>query len=117
MARPLTHLTHGISAAPVSPRQNGQADSASCFERTVLMSSQSVVPVCVLNCRSVKNEGAVLWPEGQGPMALMKQFKTPADFWSGMVEPDFADCEANKADLRAAFHAAISLFHMHDWSG
>ena len=56
-----------------------------------------------------------MWPEGQGPMALMKQFKTPADFWSGMVEPDFADCEANKADLRAAFHAAISLFHMHDW--
>ena len=48
-------------------------------------------------------------------MALLKEFRTPADFWFGMVEPDFADCEANKADLRAAFHAAISLFHMHDW--
>ncbi len=48
-------------------------------------------------------------------MALMKEFRTPADFWSGMVEPDFADCIANRADLRAAFHAAISLFHMHDW--
>jgi hypothetical protein len=48
-------------------------------------------------------------------MALMREFRTPADFWSGMVEPDFADCQANKADLRAAFHAAISLFHMHDW--
>jgi hypothetical protein len=48
-------------------------------------------------------------------MALMREFRTPSDFWSGMVEPDFADCEANKADLRAALHAAISLFHMHDW--
>jgi hypothetical protein len=48
-------------------------------------------------------------------MTLMKEFRTPADFWFGMVEPDFADCEANKADLRAAFHAAISLYHMHDW--
>jgi hypothetical protein len=48
-------------------------------------------------------------------MARMREFKTPADFWSGMIEPDFADCRANQADLRAAFHAAISLFHMHDW--
>jgi hypothetical protein len=32
-----------------------------------------------------------------------------------MVEPDFADCLRNPADLRAAFHAASSLFHMHDW--
>src|SRR5258706_8334602 len=48
-------------------------------------------------------------------MALMKEFRKPGDFWSGMVEPDFTECAANKADLRAAFHAAISLFHMHDW--
>ncbi len=32
-----------------------------------------------------------------------------------MVEPDYAECVARPADLRAAFHAAISLFHMHDW--
>ncbi len=48
-------------------------------------------------------------------MALMREFRTPSDFWSGMVEPDFADYKANRADLRAAFHAAISLIHMHDW--
>jgi len=48
-------------------------------------------------------------------MARIREFRTPADFWLGMVEPDFADCQANKADLRAALHAAISLFHMHDW--
>ncbi|MBV9460171.1 MAG: hypothetical protein JO141_22025 [Bradyrhizobium sp.] len=48
-------------------------------------------------------------------MAVMKEFRTPADFWSGMVEPDFEDLLSNPADLRAAFHAAISLFHMHDW--
>jgi hypothetical protein len=45
----------------------------------------------------------------------MFEFRTAADFWSGMVEPDFADCLRNPADLRAAFHAASSLFHMHDW--
>src|ERR1700722_5866761 len=48
-------------------------------------------------------------------MALIKEFRTPGDFWFGMVEPDFAECEANKADLRAAFHPAISLFHIPDW--
>lgn len=47
-------------------------------------------------------------------MAAMKEFRTAADFWSGMVEPDYQDCLNNPADLRAAFHAAISLFHMHD---
>jgi hypothetical protein len=48
-------------------------------------------------------------------VAVVKEFRTAADFWSGMLEPDYADCIANCADLRAAFHAAISLFHMHDW--
>jgi len=47
--------------------------------------------------------------------APIKVFRTSGDFWFGMVEPDFAECAANKADLRAALHAAISLFHMHDW--
>ncbi len=32
-----------------------------------------------------------------------------------MVEPDYQDCLDDRADLRAAFHAAISLFHMSDW--
>jgi hypothetical protein len=32
-----------------------------------------------------------------------------------MVQPDYQDALANRADLRAAFHAAISLYHMHDW--
>ena len=48
-------------------------------------------------------------------MAVVKEFRTAADYWSGMVEPDYLDCMNNPADLRAAFHAAISLFHMHDW--
>jgi len=48
-------------------------------------------------------------------MGVLKEFRRPGDFWCGMVEPDFAECTSNKADLRAAFHAAISLFHMHDW--
>lgn len=48
-------------------------------------------------------------------MAVVKEFRTAADYWSGMVEPDYQDCLRDPADLRAAFHAAISLFHMHDW--
>lgn len=48
-------------------------------------------------------------------MALIREFRTPGDFWSGMVEPDLADYQAHIDDLRAAFHVAISLFHMHDW--
>ena len=48
-------------------------------------------------------------------VAVVKEFRTAADYWSGMVEPDYLDCMNNPADLRAAFHAAISLFHMHDW--
>ena len=48
-------------------------------------------------------------------MGLAKQFATASDFWAGMVEPDYREFESNQADLRAAFHAAISLFHMHDW--
>ena len=31
-------------------------------------------------------------------MARIIEFRTPGDFWFGMVEPDFAECEANKAD-------------------
>jgi len=59
-----------------------------------------------------------LWDEiegGRPKMAILKQFRTPADFWTGMVEPDYRDARSNPADLRAAFRAAISLFHMHDW--
>ena len=48
-------------------------------------------------------------------MAVVREFRSAADFWSGMVEPDYQECLNSPADLRAAFHAAISLFHMRDW--
>src|SRR5690349_21088839 len=48
-------------------------------------------------------------------MTVVKEFRTATDYWSEMVEPDYRDCLAKPDDLRAAFHAAISLFHMHDW--
>jgi hypothetical protein len=48
-------------------------------------------------------------------MVLIREFRTAAEFWAGMVEPDYQAALANPADLRAAFHAAISLFHLHDW--
>lgn len=48
-------------------------------------------------------------------MRIVKQLKAAADYWQEMVEPDYRECLNKPADLRAAFHAAISLFHMHDW--
>ena len=48
-------------------------------------------------------------------MAIVKQFVTAADFWSGMVEQNYQDQKRDPADLRAALHCAISLFHMSDW--
>ena len=48
-------------------------------------------------------------------MPVVKEFRTAAEFWSGMVEPDYLDCLSKPDDLRAVFHAAVSLFHMHDW--
>jgi hypothetical protein len=48
-------------------------------------------------------------------MAVIEEFRTPADYWAKMVEPDYQDCLDRPDDLRAAFHAAISLFHFHDW--
>jgi hypothetical protein len=48
-------------------------------------------------------------------MAQIEQFKTASDFWSKMVVPDYEEYCEKSADLRAALHAAISLFHMADW--
>ena len=36
-------------------------------------------------------------------------------YWSGIVEPDYQEFQANQGDVRKAFHCAISLFHMADW--
>lgn len=52
---------------------------------------------------------------GQIAMPIVNQFVTAADFWSGMVEPDYHAHKADVASLRAALHVAISLFHMSDW--
>jgi hypothetical protein len=48
-------------------------------------------------------------------MTITNQFLTAGDFWSGMVEPDYQEHLHDLASLRAALHAAISLFHMSDW--
>ena len=48
-------------------------------------------------------------------MTITSQFATAGDFWSGMVLPDYQEHLRDLASLRAALHAAISLFHMSDW--
>jgi hypothetical protein len=46
---------------------------------------------------------------------MRTELATATDFWEVMVEPDFAECKGDPTNLRAALHAASSLFHMHDW--
>jgi hypothetical protein len=56
--------------------------------------------------------------EGRGlrkAMTIINQFLTAGDFWAGMLEPDYDAQLRDPASLRAALHAAISLFHMSDW--
>ena len=48
-------------------------------------------------------------------MQTVQKFQSANDFWVGMVEPDYQESQNNQGDLRAALHAAISLFHMSDW--
>ena len=48
-------------------------------------------------------------------MQTFQKFQSANDFWVGMVEPDYKESQNNPGDLRAALHAAISLFHMSDW--
>jgi hypothetical protein len=40
---------------------------------------------------------------------------TTTDYWRGLVVPDYQEFRNHPGDLRAAFHLAITLFHMHDW--
>jgi hypothetical protein len=42
-------------------------------------------------------------------------FTTAADFFRGMLEPNYREFLRDQTDLRLAFNAAISLFHMADW--
>jgi len=45
----------------------------------------------------------------------VEKFQSADEFWLGMVVPDYNESQNNQGDLRAALHAAISLFHMSDW--
>jgi hypothetical protein len=48
------------------------------------------------------------------PMKI-KKVTTYSEYRAEIVEPDFNDFIKDDGDLRAAFHCAISLFHLHDW--
>lgn len=45
----------------------------------------------------------------------IKKVTTYSEYRAEIVEPDFNDFIKHDGDLRAAFHCAISLFHLHDW--
>jgi hypothetical protein len=45
----------------------------------------------------------------------LQRTTTAFQYWGLMVVPDMNDLITNRGDLRHAFHAANSLFHMSDW--
>jgi hypothetical protein len=48
-------------------------------------------------------------------MSFARQLNTAHDYWLEMAEPDVSEFSLKRSNLRHAFHAAISLFHMADW--
>lgn len=48
-------------------------------------------------------------------MATPRAITNYIEFWEDIVLPDFNDATNNPGDMRAAFHCAISLFHLSDW--
>lgn len=45
----------------------------------------------------------------------IKKVTTYSEYRAEIVEPDYNDFIKDDGDIRAAFHCAISLFHLHDW--
>ena len=43
------------------------------------------------------------------------QITSAREYFDEIVEPDFADAMASPASLRAAFHCASSLYHLHEF--
>lgn len=48
----------------------------------------------------------------QGPQRIA----TSVDFKTHAVEQDYADYKRSPVDLRLAYHLALSLFHLRDWT-
>jgi hypothetical protein len=46
-------------------------------------------------------------------MPTTSQFVTAADFWSGMVEPDYQEHTNDIASLRAALHSDFFIPYVH----
>jgi hypothetical protein len=45
----------------------------------------------------------------------LKSITNPSEFRLQIMEPDYAAFAHEPTDLRLAFHAASSLFHLRDW--
>jgi hypothetical protein len=45
----------------------------------------------------------------------VQKIETPSDFRKWIMEPDYEAFMREPTDLRLAFHAAASLFHLRDW--
>lgn len=49
-------------------------------------------------------------------MPAESRIETAAGFKRLVVDRDYADYKAKPVDLRAAYHLAVSLFHLRDWT-
>jgi len=49
------------------------------------------------------------------PVTATDDISSARDFWIKVAQPDYEDFRDNPANLRKAFHAAMSLYHVVDW--
>jgi len=49
-------------------------------------------------------------------MSKLTSVRTASEFKKGVVDPDYRDYKANPLDLRRAYHLALGLFHLRDWT-
>jgi hypothetical protein len=49
-------------------------------------------------------------------MSQVSKIETAREFKTLVVDPDYRDYKANPLDLRRAYHLALGLFHLRDWT-
>ena len=48
-------------------------------------------------------------------MTITASITTAREFWEQVAQPDYRDFIIDTTDLRKSTHAALSLYHLHEW--
>ena len=49
-------------------------------------------------------------------MSTPARIQSASDFKQSIVNPNYTDHKSDPIDLRHAYHLAVSLFHLRDWT-